>query len=160
MTSGCIQSHRVYICGFISLMWKKSLWRKQKSAAISCGFGQHVRSWHWASGIVRHRRLGWVGLSPQRSSSLAGTVAIVKGELLDTNRDWPLNSWAPPPSKVRGIHNCLMNKSLNKSALPLRRGGHWSTEGVQRKKKLLPGGKQRLFHEEAWLMESWEKART
>ena len=52
-----------------------------------------------------------------------------------------------------------MNKSLNKSALPLWRGGHWST-GVQRRKELLPGGKQRLFHGEAWLMESRGKART
>lgn len=121
-----------------------------------------------AQGIVRHRASGGTehragcGFSLQRSSSLMGAVGIVKDELLYTNRDWPLNSWALPPSTVPGMReafaNCLMNKSLNKSFQCLWRVVQLKHQRSSEEEEIPARWEtHRILHGEGWLMESWKE---
>ena len=91
-----------------------------------------------------------------------GAAGIVKDELLYTNRDWPLNSWALLPITVPGMReafaNCLMNKSLNKSFQCLWRVVQLKHQRSSEEEEIPAGWEtHRILHGEGWLMESWKE---
>lgn len=91
-----------------------------------------------------------------------GAVGIVKDELLYTNRDWPLNSWALPPITVPGMWeafaNCFMNKSLNKSFQCLWRVVQLKHQRSSEEEEIPARWEtHRILHREGWLMESWKE---